>query len=202
MPATGEQTLLAALRAALAPSGLNLLGVAALRDYDALVPATHRLGVRAAHTAVVIGNGGGAFWEAYRRHVARHPEFATRPHPLDDFTTAIMEERALAVAARFGVAAELRLPFRATDPPLSFVHLAEAAGLGRRSILGVLVHPEFGPWLALRGALLIDAPITAPRPADGFDPCPTCVERPCIIACPAGAVCTTLTSNSSPDAEP
>ena len=94
----------------------------------------------------------------------------------------------LPIAARHGVGAELRLPFRASEPPLSFVHLAEAAGLGRRSLLAVLIHPEFGPWIALRGALLIDAAIEAPRPAAHFDPCPRCIERPCIGACPASAV--------------
>src|SRR5262249_54075293 len=80
------------------------------------------------------------------------------------------------------------LPFRETRPRLSFVHLAEAAGLGRRGLLGVLIHPEFGPWIALRGALLVDAVLTAPRPAAGFDPCPACRDRPCIDACPGGAI--------------
>src|SRR5262249_14794518 len=45
-----------------------------------------------------------------------------------------------------------------------------------------------GPWMALRAAILVPFALSAPRPADGFDPCPTCVERPCIQACPVGAV--------------
>jgi len=188
VPGARTEPLLGALAAELTPFGLNLIGVAAAREYDALVPEAYRLGSSAPGSAIVFGSGGGAFWRAYRAHLDRHPELATSPDPLDEFTAAIMEQRALPLARRHGLAAELRLPFRSTVPPLSFVHLAEAAGLGCRSILGVLVHPEFGPWMALRGALLVDAELTAPRPAAGFDPCPGCVERPCIGACPGRAI--------------
>ena len=180
--------MLAALGEECGRFGLNLIGVACAADYDASVPEAYRLAPTPRRSAIVIGNGGGAFWSAYRAHVERHPGFDARQHPLDDFTAAIMETHVLPLAARHGVDAELRLPFRASEPPLSFVHLAEAAGLGRRSLLAVLIHPEFGPWIALRGALLIDEEIAAPRPAAHFDPCPSCVERPCITTCPAKAV--------------
>lgn len=180
--------LVAELARVLAPFGLNLLGVTTPRAYDALVPPSHRLGTTAAGAVVVIGNGGSAFWSAYRDHASRHPELATVEHPLDAFTALVMETYALPVAERLGLHPALQLPFRASAPPLSFVHLAEAAGLGRRGLLGVLIHPEFGPWMALRGALLVDDAPSAPRPAAGFDPCPTCRDRPCLAACPAGAV--------------
>jgi hypothetical protein len=180
--------LLGALAEECSPFGLNLIGVASAAEYDALVPAKYRLAPTSRRAAIVIGNGGGAFWSAYRAHVDRHRGFDAREHPLDDFTAEIMETRILPLATSHGVGAELRLPFRASEPPVSFVHLAEAAGLGRRSILAVLIHPEFGPWIALRGALLIDEEIEAPRPAAHFDPCPSCVERPCITTCPARAV--------------
>lgn len=180
------EVVLAELTRALAPFGLNLIGVTTPAAYDALVPPSHRLGPRVAGAIVVIGNGGGGFWSAYRDHLSRHPGWAERAHPLDDFTTFVMEEHAVPIAERLGVRPQLRLPFRETA--LSFVHLAEAAGLGRRGLLRVLLHPEFGPWLALRGALLVaDAP-AAPRPAAGFDPCPSCRDRPCVAACPGGAM--------------
>jgi len=182
----GGDVLVAAIGDAVAPFGLNLVGVAQAAAYDALVPTAYRLGTSRA--IVVLGNGGGAFWAAFRDHVRRHPEAEARRHPLDDFTRELMQTVALPVLARRGVGGLLRLPFDDVQPPLSFVHLAEAAGLGRRSLVGVLVHPEFGPWIALRGALLLDVPATAVRPAAGFDPCPGCRERPCIAACPTGAV--------------
>jgi hypothetical protein len=186
----GAGTLATAVGDAVAPFGLNLVGVARPATYDALVPAPYRLRDAAGPllSVVVIGNGGDAFWSAFRAHVRRHPDFAARPHPLDDFTRTVMEEAALPALARHGVAGVLRFPFDRGEPSLSFVHLAEAAGLGCRSLLGVLVHPEFGPWMALRGALLLDVAMSALRPAAGFEPCAACVERPCVGACPTGAV--------------
>ena len=181
--------LLAQLRDLLAPQGLNLIGAAEVARYDAIVPPRHAVGSRApdARTLVVIGNGGGAFWEALRRH--RECEASTRgPGPLDAFTRAVVMHAVESPGLDLGGPPRVAFPFEDEPLALSFVHLAECAGLGRRSLLGVLVHPEFGPWMALRAALLLPFAVDAPRPADGFDPCPSCVERPCIAACPAGAV--------------
>ena len=175
---------------ALAPYGLNLVGVAAVDAYDALVPARYRLHDThdAVRSVMVIGNGGGAFWEACRAYLGRHPELEAHAHPLDAFTRDVVETHVATALARGGIRGVLRFPFDRDEPPLSFVHLAEAAGLGRRSLLGLLVHPEFGPWMALRAALLLERPAQAARPAAGFDPCATCAERPCIAACPAAAI--------------
>lgn len=184
----------AELTRALAPFGLNLIGVTTLAAYDAIVPASHRLGASsdasnaARRAIIVIGNGGGALWAAFRDEVRHHPEYDAQAHPLDDFTARVLATHALPIAERMGLRPVLHLPFRDTPSPMSFVHLAEAAGLGRRSVLGVLVHPEFGPWMALRGALMVEAASPAARPAAGFDPCSSCRDRPCVAACPGAAV--------------
>jgi hypothetical protein len=182
----GAPGVLERVAALVRPYGLNLVGAADVAAYDALVPASHRLGLApgARRTAIVVGHGGGGFWEAYRAHVRRHPEHERLPDPIDAFTARIMEEQVLPRVPD----ATLVLPFRPASPRVSFVHLAEAAGLGRRGLVGVLIHPEFGPWIALRGALFVAEPVVAPRPAAGFDPCPACVDRPCVAACPGAAV--------------
>jgi len=181
--------MLSGLRAALAPSGLNLVGTTAVDAYDAGVPPP--LGLRrllpGAKTAIVIGNGGGAFWAAYRDFCRVHPEHEREPDPIDAFTRRAVET-ALAITIDPPAPMRLLYPFRYPDEPVSFMRLAECAGLGRRSLLGVLIHPLFGPWIALRAALLVPSILTASRPADGFDPCPGCTERACMQACPAGAV--------------
>ncbi|HEY2388231.1 MAG TPA: hypothetical protein VGK30_14815 [Candidatus Binatia bacterium] len=171
----------------LAPFGLNLMGVAPVEAYDALVPERYRLG-DAARAVMVVGNGGGAFWRAFRARADADAGFARRPHPLDDFTREVIERHGVTALAAAGVRVDVRFPFDDATPPLSFVHLAEAAGIGRRGLLGILLHPEFGPWMALRAAFLLDAPARAARPAEGFAPCATCAERPCIAACPGAAV--------------
>ena len=172
---------------AVAPYGLNLVGVASLAAYDAQVAPERRLARRleGAESVIVVGNGGGAFWEAYRRACAADPALAARPDPLDDFTREVVE----AARAPLTDAQAMRIVFPfGFDAEVSFTRLAVLAGIGRPSLLGVLVHPVYGPWIALRAAILVRGRLAAPRPADGFDPCPTCRDRPCMSACPAGAI--------------
>jgi len=171
--------VLDALDAALAPVGLNLIGVA---PAAALGRGVLERFLPGAASAIVIGNGGGAFWRAFE--AARQDE----PEPLDAFTRRVIEGRAVPVVARACGTPRVVYPFAPPDETLPFMRLAVCAGLGRESLLGVLVHPVYGPWIALRAALLVPVTLTAPRPAADFDPCPGCRERPCIAACPAGAV--------------
>ncbi len=170
------------------PFGLNLVGIAPVSEYDALVPAAWRLGTQRATSVIVMGHGGGGFWAAYQHHIGAHPEHGERADPLDDFTEALMQTEVLPRLRAIGIDGRVRFPFRTDEPRVSFVHLAEAAELGRRSLLGVLIHPEFGPWIAFRGAIMVDEVLTAPRPAAGFDPCASCEARPCVAMCPAAAV--------------
>jgi len=181
-----SRDVLGALAAALAPAGVNLVGVARSSDYDARVPAERALAhlVPEAQSVVVIGNGGGAFWASYRAACTREPARTQVTDPLDAFT----RETVTRAIGGLGVGGRIVFPFEFDTVPVSFMTLAACAGLGTPSLLGVLVHPEWGPWMALRAAWFPPLALEAPRPADGFDPCPTCVARPCITACPTGAV--------------
>jgi hypothetical protein len=184
------ETFITRLHERLAPQGFNVIGAADVARYDAAVPPRHAVGTRVpdARTVVVIGNGGAALWEVFRRHCEDDPSAARQPEPLDAFTRSVVMDAVGSPGLDLGEPPRVAFPFEDEPLALSFVHLAECAGLGRRSLVGVLVHPEFGPWFALRAALLLPFALDAPRPADGFDPCPGCVERPCIAACPGGAV--------------
>jgi len=78
---------------------------------------------------------------------------------------------------------------------LRFARLAEAAGLGTVSpVTGLLLHPEFGPWLRVHGALLVEGnpfgAIADTAISDDFQPCCTC-RQPCLEAVsePALACC-------------
>jgi hypothetical protein len=87
-----------------------------------------------------------------------------------------------------GIPVRFVYPFRFPADPISFMRLGACAGLGRPGLVGVLLHPEFGPWIALRAAILVPFALSATGPAARFDPCPACTERSCMAACPAGAV--------------
>jgi len=183
--------LLEEITAALAPHGLNLIGTTPVAAYETLVPAQYHVAalLPQAKTVVVIGNGGGAFWAGFRAYCDARPGYLQeRAHPLDDYTVAVIERTLAPCLERSGAGYRFLYPFRFATEPVSFMHLARAAGLAGPSLLGVMIHPVYGPWLALRTALLTDQEFSVPPAAPGFDPCPTCTERACLAACPAGAV--------------
>ncbi len=178
------------IRAAAAPHGLNLVAATLVERYDAAIAKELRASELApgAQSIVIIGNGGGELWAALKRHVMAHPGWMNREHPLDDFTRAIVESSIAAPLRETGQRCTVVYPFMHDGRTLNFIELAKIAGLAGPSIIGIAVHPEFGPWIALRAALLVDELIDAPGTAVGFDPCPSCVPRSCVAACPVGAV--------------
>jgi epoxyqueuosine reductase len=72
-------------------------------------------------------------------------------------------------------------------PNLDARALAHAAGLGTPGRLGILMHPDAGPWLALRAAWFTTDALAPTGPLPGPAPCATCAA-PCADACPAGAL--------------
>jgi epoxyqueuosine reductase len=185
--------LLQNITVALAPYGFNLIGTTTVAAYEALVPAQYHVAhvLPQAQTVVVIGNGGGAFWAGFREYCHTRPGYLQeREHPLDDYTVEVIEGTLTPLLTRSSAVYRYLYPFRFWTEPVSFMHLARAAGLAGPSILGVVIHPEYGPWIALRAAVVIDQELYLPPVAAGFNPCLTCTERPCIAACPASAVST------------
>jgi hypothetical protein len=182
--------LLEKVRAAGAPHGLNLVAATPVQRYDASVTTGIRAAdlVPGARSIVIVGNGGGGLWAAFKRYLANNPGWSEREHPLDEFTRAIVEASIAAPLRSAGARCTVVYPFIQDGRTLNFVQLARVAGLTGPSIIGVSLHPEFGPWIAFRAALLVDELIDAPGPAVSFDPCPTCTARTCITACPVSAV--------------
>jgi epoxyqueuosine reductase len=186
---TAVSPLLDSIRRAAAPYGLNLIAAVPADRYEALAPPSMRARTLApnAQSIVVIGNGGGAFWHAFRAYAEAHLGWRDRNHPLDDFTRDLIDGGIIPMVRGQGIECVPAFPFIG-ERTLSFIALGKLAGLGGPSLLGVLIHPVYGPWIAFRAALLIDVALEAPGEASGFDPCPACTARTCIAACPAGAV--------------
>jgi len=187
-------SLLDKITASLAPYGFNLIGTTTIPAYEMLVPSQYHVSplLPQAKAIVVIGNGGGAFWNGFRAYCDAHADYLhERTHPLDDYTSTTIETALTPHLQTARVTYRYLYPFRFWTEPVSFMHLARAAEIAGPSILGVVIHPQYGPWLALRAALLIDQEVSAPPQALGFDPCPTCQERACMKSCPANAVAPT-----------
>ena len=178
------------IRSAGEPFGLNLVATVPVDRYDAAVTEPYRASALApdAKSIVVVANGGGALWEALKRHAEKNPGWMDRDHPLDDFTKTVVENHIAPVIGESGARFSILFPFLQGQRTLNFIELGKAAGVAGPSILGVLIHPKFGPWMAFRAAILIDQLIDEPGEARDYDPCPTCTARTCIAACPTGAV--------------
>jgi epoxyqueuosine reductase len=182
--------LLESIRLSAAPYGLNLIAAIPASRYDCLAAPSMRVDQIDAHarSIVLVGNGGGALWRAFKEHAARDPGWMRRENPLDDFTRNVIEGSVVSAARSLGARCTTVYPFIGDGPKLNFMELGKLAGLAGPSIVGVVVHPTYGPWIAFRAAILIDADIDAPGPALGCDPCPSCTTRTCISSCPADAV--------------
>jgi len=162
--------------AAFATSGLNIVGVASGEPYQNILP-----GCRA---VIVIASGGKSLWSSFTREIERHPDyFIGCTDPLDDFVERMQrrvdpdpgpDRRWVRCAATESVFVDFRI-------------LGQAAGIGWHSRLGLLLHPEFGPWLGLRLACFTTEPLPSTGPPAGTGPCANC-PAPCVVACPAAAV--------------
>jgi len=158
--------------------GLDALVLGAA--YDARAPAELRLSSLApfARSGLLLLSGGAAFFEAFLR------ERRDEPDPLDSFTRRTVEAL-VAPLSRTGIQLAVRYPFWNEASPLPFQRIGQAAGL-HPSPLGLDLHPRYGPWMAYRALVLVDAALEE-QPVVGFAPCADC-EAPCISACPVSAV--------------
>jgi hypothetical protein len=175
--------------------GFNLVGVADAAAFDSAASAGHRLRdlLPGARSAVMIGAGGRDLWghatASGKSMCLALPNATPDPDPIDRFTWDVVS----AEASRFGAAfpsAKLRVayPFGDEAADVSFARLAEAAGLGSaETVLRLLLHPEYGPWVSLRACLLTDLALRREGRLRDFRPCEGC-RRPCLDVCPAGVV--------------
>ena len=117
----------------------------------------------AARAIVVLGNGRRRLRAAFKRHAARNPGWSERENPLDDFTREVVEREVTAPLREAALRYTIVHPFVHGERGRSISSSwARRRGIAGPSILGVVVHPTFGPWIAFRAALLLDV---APRRA-------------------------------------
>ena len=167
--------------------GLNVAGVLPRETYDAIVPEAWRVDrlLPAAASVYVIGSGGSRFYFEARK------AYPHSVHPLDEACEVHMTSAARTLDARGFESRALHYWERRGEGEgafADFVALARAAGLGVASRIGLLLHPHFGPWFAIRALLMTARPFPSPYkstlPIDFCADCPA----PCAEACPANAI--------------
>jgi ferredoxin len=125
----------------------------------------------AAQFVILIGNVGPDMWRRFAREA--------HGRSMDAWTKAVVDELAADLNAR------AVFPFDVPHQP--FLTWARAAGAGHISPLGLNIHPTYGLWHAYRAALLFPVQFDLPRASAGAHPCVSCVEKPCLTACPVSA---------------
>ena len=125
-------------------------------------------------TLVLVGNAGPDLWRVFARQ--RRDE----PHPLDAWTRRVLA----IVARRFD--AQALFPFGGA-PYHPFQRWARRAEAVFPSPTGPLIHPEYGLWHTYRGALAFTDRIALPPRRRRANPCLSCLDRPCLTACPVDA---------------
>ena len=157
----------ATIAARCAEGGIDLCATCASADYDAAVPAEYRLPDvgRARALVVVLGNTR-ALWPHVRDAVARGDR-----DPVDDYVARVIRGAVAEALAPLTPRPRVEIRFAPEPPPrrVAMQRLAHVAGLAWLAPSHMCVHPTFGPWLALRAAVVIDVegpparlPIAAP----------------------------------------
>lgn len=124
---------------------------------------------------VLLGPKEPGFWD----HVTAQSEFADgRPDPLDRWSERVVGKIADVAGGR------ALFPFG--DPVRPFFRWALRSGRAWQSPVVLLVHDVAGLMVSYRGAVILPEP-HRPEPRRER-PCESCPDRPCLAACPAGAL--------------
>jgi hypothetical protein len=103
-----------------------------------------------------------------------------QPDPIDRWSADVISKIAKLLGAR------PIFPFG--GPPYApFLNWAKASGRAWDSPVGMLVHDLTGLIVSYRGALAFDTKLTLPEQTF-HNPCETCATKPCLTACPVGAL--------------
>jgi hypothetical protein len=162
--------------------GLNLIAVF---DLDAL-PVDMAAALRAAaasgsattvRQAILIGHGGPGLWSAVQ--AAEVPG----DDPIDDFTVGVVRRWIAAMLPGRDACVLYPGPAR-----VGLQALGRIAGWHHDSPFMVGINQRFGSWFAYRALLVTDSDFRPGAPMTGDSPCVHCAARPCVAACPAGAL--------------
>lgn len=156
------------LQAAAKAEGLALLG--------GFHPAPDDLPPENCGTLVLLGPHEPGFWATF----TASPEWQDgHPDPMDRWSTRVI------TALAKDVSAAPLFPFGGA-PFQPFFRWALASGHAWQSPVSLLVHAQAGLMVSYRGALAFPERLDLPPPPSS--PCKACATKPCLTACPSGAL--------------
>lgn len=160
---------LAGIAAAALPHRLGVFGAFHLSPEDGL-PEAYR-------TLVLLGPEEPGFWP----HLTAQPEWQDgRPDPIDRWSRRVIGR----IACDLG--GKAHFPFGG-PPYRPFYQWALKSGRAWASPVTLLVHDRAGLMVSYRGAIALRERLDLPAPP-AASPCDTCDGKPCLTACPPGAL--------------
>ena len=128
-------------------------------------------------SAILIGHAGSSIWPHFSKWLKAQDTVPA--DPLDAWSKEIIGAAATEIGGH--------AVFPSDKPYLPFQQWVKQAEGLKPSPLGILIHPVYGLWHAYRGAILFDDLTLSHGVEKLSHPCDTCVEKPCLSACPANA---------------
>jgi methylmalonic aciduria homocystinuria type C protein len=170
--------LLAELTAGCIATGFDLVQPFALNWYNDAVAAEHRLPDlgRPHGLGVLIGNTR-ALWAPFLATWRDDAALHSAADPIDRYTETHLD----AVVAALPRRGELRFAHTPAPRRPAIQRLADLSGLAPLSLVGLNVHPVYGPWIGLRAAVVFDLGGPAGPPPSLANPCTNCA-RTCLPA--------------------
>jgi ferredoxin-like protein FixX len=195
----------------LAKKGLNLqklLLLSVLPDevYHSIAATCTRLGLTIDNydRVLLLGHGGTVFWQCLQQHLQTAPlSESYRDHPVDSYSYDLLSAY-LNNVPEDGCGASTILfphqPVAGEHLPLRLQALGQFAGWHHASPFMVGVNNDWGSWYAYRAVVLLGPELELDSKEGGEEtkrghqdagessPCDSCRPKPCISACPAGAL--------------
>jgi cyanocobalamin reductase (cyanide-eliminating) / alkylcobalamin dealkylase len=172
-----DRDVITALGTSCREAGLDIVHPFRLDWFNRRVEPSLRLpdGNRPEALGLLVGNTR-HLWPVFTAAVRARPELLASDHPLDSYV-----EDALggAVARRVAERYVIWWAHRMAPAAIPIQQIAQASGLAHLSPSHLSVHRLYGPWIALRAVVVVDAegpPGEGPR---AYDPCTVC-SKPCI----------------------
>ncbi|KAI9222310.1 hypothetical protein BC828DRAFT_378702 [Blastocladiella britannica] len=146
--------------------GLDLTVPFAVQVYNAAVPSAFALPTFGhGRTLGILVANSRALWPAFTTFVRAHPDHVRESNPLDRYVTLMVDQALADARAGCSVALETAAEIRhswetAPGRMVAIQRLCTVSGLAALDEASHLcVHAEFGPWIALRTAIVLHLPM-------------------------------------------
>jgi methylmalonic aciduria homocystinuria type C protein len=159
-------------------AGLDLSAAFPVGVYNGYVPEGYGLPTfgRENPFGIILGNSR-AFWPKFLEALKESRGLRESEHPVNTYIT----ERIAGLLAALPVACEIRWAHTSQPSPVAMQQAAMIAGLAHTSPSYLSIHPDHGPWIALRAVIVLDKDWASGEPAPAPDPCTPC-PKPCMPA--------------------